>query len=31
MTFCKDVDLLHWEPNLFRDAAFASQALSRAG
>jgi len=27
MTFCKDVDLLHWEPNLFRDAAFASQAL----
>ena len=27
MTFCSDVDLLHWEPNLFRDAVFASQQL----
>jgi len=27
MTFCTDVDLLHWEPNLFRDAIFASQQL----
>jgi hypothetical protein len=27
MTFCTDVDLLHWEPNLFRDAVFASQQL----
>jgi hypothetical protein len=27
MIFCNDVDLLHWEPNLFRDAAFASQVL----
>ncbi len=27
MTFCTDVDLLHWEPNIFRDAAFASQLL----
>ncbi len=25
MTFCTDADLLHWEPNLFRDATFASQ------
>ena len=27
MIFCTDVDLLHWEPNIFRDAAFASQTL----
>ena len=26
-TFCTDIDLLHWEPNICRDAAFASQAL----
>ena len=26
-TFCTDLDLLHWEPNIFRDAAFASQTL----
>jgi hypothetical protein len=27
MTFCTDIDLLHWEPNILRDAAFASQTL----
>ena len=27
LTFCNDIDLLHWEPNILRDAAFASQAL----
>jgi hypothetical protein len=27
MTFCNDIDLLHWEPNICRDAAFASQTL----
>ncbi len=27
MTFCTDIDLLHWEPNIFRDAPFASQTL----
>jgi hypothetical protein len=27
MTFATDIDILHWEPNLFRDAAFASQTL----
>jgi hypothetical protein len=27
MTYCTDTDLLHWEPNIFRDAAFASQLL----
>ncbi|MGE5608349.1 MAG: hypothetical protein ACM359_03780 [Bacillota bacterium] len=27
MIFCTDVDLLYWEPNVFRDAAFASQQL----
>jgi hypothetical protein len=26
-TFCTDVDLLHWEPDVLRDAAFASQTL----
>jgi hypothetical protein len=26
-TYCTDVDLLHWEPNLLKDAAFASQTL----
>lgn len=26
-TFCTDIDLLHWEPNIARDAAFASQTL----
>src|SRR5262245_28944842 len=25
--FCTDLDLLHWEPNIFRDAVFASQTL----
>jgi hypothetical protein len=25
--FCTDLDLLHWEPNILRDAAFASQTL----
>ena len=27
LTFCNDIDLLHWEPNVLRDAAFASQTL----
>ena len=27
MTFCTDIDLLHWEPNILRDATFASQTL----
>src|SRR5688572_9351031 len=27
MTFCTDIDLLHWEPNILVDAAFASQTL----
>lgn len=27
MSFCTDLDLLRWEPNIFRDAAFASQTL----
>ena len=27
LTFCTDIDLLHWEPNVLRDAAFASQTL----
>ncbi|MGB7159663.1 MAG: hypothetical protein WBD40_16470 [Tepidisphaeraceae bacterium] len=27
MTFCTDTDLLHWEPNLLREASFASQTL----
>ncbi|HEX8522909.1 MAG TPA: hypothetical protein VF669_11670 [Tepidisphaeraceae bacterium] len=27
MSFCTDTDLLHWEPNILRDASFASQAL----
>src|SRR5687768_11476333 len=26
-TFCTDIDLLHWEPSILRDAAFASQTL----
>lgn len=26
-TFATDVDLLHWEPNLLREASFASQTL----
>lgn len=26
MTFCTDTDLLHWEPSLLADAAFASQS-----
>jgi hypothetical protein len=25
--YCTDTDLLHWEPNIFRDALFASQLL----
>jgi hypothetical protein len=25
--FCTDIDLLHWEPNILKDAAFASQTL----
>ncbi len=27
MSFCTDTDLLHWEPNILKDAAFASQTL----
>ena len=27
MTFATDIDLLHWEPNILKDAAFASQTL----
>jgi hypothetical protein len=27
LTFCNDIDLLHWEPSILRDAAFASQTL----
>jgi hypothetical protein len=27
MIFCTDIDLLHWEPSLCQDAAFASQTL----
>jgi hypothetical protein len=27
MTFCTDLDLLHWEPTLFKDASFVSQTL----
>jgi hypothetical protein len=27
MTYCTDIDLLYYEPNIFRDAAFASQLL----
>jgi hypothetical protein len=26
-TFCTDVDLIQWEPNVLREAAFASQTL----
>jgi hypothetical protein len=26
-TYCTDLDLLHWEPNILRDAAFVSQTL----
>jgi hypothetical protein len=25
--FCTDIDLLHWEPNICRDASFAAQTL----
>lgn len=28
--FCTDIDLLHWEPTIFRDAAFVSQTLLSA-
>ena len=28
MIFCTDADLLHWEPDVLRDAAFASQTLA---
>lgn len=28
--FCSDIDLLHWEPAIFRDAAFVSQTLLSA-
>jgi hypothetical protein len=28
MLFCKDVDLLYWEPALLKDATFASQVLA---
>jgi hypothetical protein len=28
MIFCNDVDLLAWEPDVLKDAAFASQALA---
>ena len=27
ITFATDIDLLHWEPNLLKDATFASQKL----
>jgi len=27
LTFCNDIDLLHWEPTILRDATFASQTL----
>jgi hypothetical protein len=27
MTYCNDLDLLHWEPTILADAAFASQTL----
>src|SRR5215207_4924200 len=27
LPFCNHIDLLHWEPNILRDAAFASQTL----
>jgi hypothetical protein len=27
MLLCTDLDLLHWEPNLFRDAAAAAQVM----
>jgi hypothetical protein len=27
MVFCKDVDLLYWEPDVLREAAFVSQTL----
>ncbi len=27
MTFCTDIDLLHWEPNILKEATFASQTL----
>ena len=27
MTFCTDIDLLYWEPDLLKSAAFASQLL----
>lgn len=27
MTYCTDTDLLHWEPQLLNEAAFASQTL----
>jgi hypothetical protein len=27
MVFCNDVDLLYWEPDVLKDAAFASQTL----
>ena len=28
MLFCNDVDLLHWEPAILKDAAFASQVIA---
>jgi len=28
MPFCTDTDLLHWEPNILKDATFASQLLA---
>ncbi|MGF1632593.1 MAG: hypothetical protein ACFCVE_01980 [Phycisphaerae bacterium] len=27
MTYCTDIDLLHWEPTLFAEAGFAAQTL----
>src|SRR5438552_16807901 len=27
MIFCNDVDLLYWEPDVIKEAAFASQTL----
>jgi hypothetical protein len=28
MTFCNDADMLYWEPDVMRDATFASQTLA---
>ena len=31
MVFCDDMDLLHWEPNIFRDAAAAAAQTLLSG